>query len=96
MTKRHVPNPLSPAAAAVTTRPKSAPNLQHVRAFVPLAVDVVVPTALYFVLQAIGLTSVHALMVAGLATGVTAAVSSLRRRRLDGVGVLVLVACRNA
>jgi hypothetical protein len=90
MTKRHEPDPPAPSRTA-STRQQPGTQQQQVRAFVPLAVDVVIPTALYFVLHALGLTPVYALTMAGLATGVTAAVSSLLRRRLDGVGVLVLV-----
>jgi hypothetical protein len=64
---------------------------RKLRAFVPLAVDVVVPVVVYLVLDQLGVPPVWALTTAGLATGATTAVATVRRRRLDGVGMLVLV-----
>jgi len=64
---------------------------RRLAAFLPLAIDVVVPTALYLLLTELGATPVWALSVAGAATAVTTVIATVRRGRLDGVGVLVVV-----
>lgn len=61
----------------------------RVRAAVPFLADLVIPTVAYFALHALGVADVWALTVAGAATGLNAVVGTVRRRRLDGVGVLI-------
>jgi hypothetical protein len=68
-----------------------SPAGQKLRAFLPLAIDIVVPTVVYLLLDALGVPPVWALTLAGVATGINTAVGTIRRRRLDGVGILVLV-----
>jgi hypothetical protein len=61
----------------------------RVRAILPVLLDLVVPTAGYFALHALGVGDAWALTVAGSATGVLTLVNSIRRRRLDALGLLV-------
>jgi intracellular septation protein A len=58
---------------------------------VPLLLDVVVPTVGYFVLHAAGLSDFWALAVAGSATALVTVVNTVKRRRLDALGVLVVI-----
>jgi hypothetical protein len=76
--------------AATPTAPATT-GAQKLRAFLPMAIDVVVPIVLYLALAELGVPPVWALTLAGVATGVTTVVGTIRRRRLDGVGVLVVV-----
>jgi hypothetical protein len=62
----------------------------RLRAILPIVLDLVVPTAGYFALHALGLSDAWALAVAGSATGVLTLVNSIRRRRLDAIGLLVV------
>lgn len=57
----------------------------------PILLDVVVPIGGYFLLHALGMTDFWALSIAGAGTGVAAIVNTVRRRRLDSIGVLVVV-----
>jgi len=61
------------------------------RAFLPFLLDLVVPIVAYFVLHGLGVSDVVALTVGGLATGVNATIGTIRRRRLDGIGLLVVL-----
>jgi hypothetical protein len=63
----------------------------RVRAFLPLAADLLVPIIGYFVLHALGMSDVWALTLAGLLTGLHTAYVTVRRGRIDGVGVLIVV-----
>ena len=70
-----------PAPPAAATR---------LRALLPILLDLVIPTAGYFLLHWAGLSDVWALTVAGSATAVNAAVTTVRRGRLDALGLLVV------
>jgi hypothetical protein len=61
------------------------------RAFLPYLLDLVVPIVTYFVLHGLGVSDVLALTIGGLGTGVNATVGTIRRRRLDGIGLLVVL-----
>ncbi|WP_433236824.1 VC0807 family protein [Actinomadura nitritigenes] len=63
--------------------------MKRLATLLPLLLDLVVPTAGYFLLHALGMDDVWALTVAGSAAGVTTAVNSVRRRRVDLLGALV-------
>jgi hypothetical protein len=56
----------------------------------PYALDIVVPLVSYATLRALGVGTFWALVVSGLLTAVTTAVNTIRRRRLDRLGALVL------
>ena len=60
-------------------------------AAVPLLLDVVVPTASYYLLHAVGVEDFWALTLAGAATAAWAVVATIRRGRLDGLGLLVVL-----
>ena len=60
------------------------------RALLPTLLDLVIPTAGYFLLHWAGLSDVWALTIAGSATGVNALVHTIRRGRLDVLGLLVV------
>src|SRR6266536_3546395 len=57
----------------------------------PYALDVVLPIASYAVLTSLGVSTFWALVVGGLLTAVTSVVNTVRRRRLDKLGGLVLL-----
>lgn len=61
----------------------------RVRPALPVLADVVIPVVAYFALHGLGVRDVWALTVAGAATGVNAVVGTVRRRKLDGVGLLI-------
>ena len=64
--------------------------MRRFAAFLPLILDLVVPTLGYFVLHAFGMSDVWALTVAGSAAAVTTVVNSVRSRKVDLVGALVV------
>jgi hypothetical protein len=66
------------------------PTGSRLHAFLPVVLDLVVPTAGYFLLHALGVGDAWALTVAGSLTAVLTLVNSVRRRRLDAIGLLVL------
>jgi hypothetical protein len=68
--------------------PPAAPS--RWRALLPTLLDLVIPTAGYFLLHRAGLPDVWALTIAGSATGVNALVHTIRRGRLDVLGLLVV------
>lgn len=57
----------------------------------PYALDVVLPIASYAALTSMGVSTFWALVVGGLLTAATSVVNTLRRRRLDKLGGLVLL-----
>lgn len=59
--------------------------------FLPVLFDVIVPIGGYFLLHALGFSAFWALTVAGAGTGVVTLVNTVRRRRLDGIGLLVVL-----
>lgn len=61
------------------------------RAALPMLLDIVIPIAGYYVLSACGLDDFWALTIAGAATAVNAIVGTIRRRRLDALGALVVL-----
>lgn len=67
------------------------PGGGRLRAFLPMLLDVIVPVAVYFVLRGAGLSFFWALTVAGISTGLYAMFNTIRRRKLDFVGVLVIL-----
>jgi hypothetical protein len=62
----------------------------RLRALLPTLLDLVIPTVGYFLLHWAGLSDVWALTIAGSATGVNALVNTVRRGRLDALGLLVV------
>jgi hypothetical protein len=60
------------------------------RTLLPTLLDLVIPTAGYFLLHWAGLPDVWALTIAGSATGVNALVNTIRRGRLDALGLLIV------
>jgi intracellular septation protein A len=74
----------------VTRQPAPPAAATRLRALLPILLDLVIPTAGYFLLHGAGLSQVWALTIAGAATAVNAAVTTIRRRRLDALGLLVV------
>jgi hypothetical protein len=62
----------------------------RLRTLLPALLGVIVPTVGYYVLHAFGMNDVWALTVAGSATGVLTLANTVRRRRLDALGLLVI------
>ena len=73
--------PTHPASPAATSRR---------RTLLPILLDLVIPTAGYFVLHWAGLSDVWALTIAGSATAVNALLTTDRRGRLDALGLLIV------
>src|SRR4029453_2210074 len=72
------------------TRPAPSPATSRWRALLPTLLDLVIPTAGYFLLHWAGLPDIWALTIAGSATALNAAVTTIRRRRLDALGLLIV------
>jgi hypothetical protein len=68
--------------------PPAATSRLHT--LLPTLLDLVIPTAGYFLLHWAGLPDVWALTIAGSATGVNALVNTIRRGRLDALGLLIV------
>jgi hypothetical protein len=90
---------MSPSAPApLTTSPQPTPDRPPRPAdvalggVVALAVDVVLPVALYYGLRAAAVGQVPALLLSGAPPAVRVAVVFARTRRVDVIGTLVLVA----
>jgi hypothetical protein len=64
----------------VTTPPAPPAATSRLRTLLPTLLDLVIPTAGYFLLHWAGLSQVWALTIAGSATAVNAAVTTIRRR----------------
>jgi hypothetical protein len=73
----------------MTTRAASPPATSRWRVLLPTLLDLVIPTAGYFLLHGAGLADIWALTIAGAATAVNAAVTAVRRGRLDALGLLI-------
>lgn len=65
--------------------------MNRLRLFLPTALDVVIPVVAYFALRALGANQFWALTLAGVGTGLAALVNTVRRRKLDWIGMLVLL-----
>lgn len=64
----------------------------RLRALLPFLLDLVLPIAAYALLHGVaGLSAFWALAVGGLGTTVNAAITTVRRGRLDGFGILVAI-----
>jgi hypothetical protein len=63
----------------------------RLRALAPLLADVVVPIVAYLGLKRLGLGDFWALTLSGVGTGAVTAINSVRRRRLDFIGVLIII-----
>jgi hypothetical protein len=72
------------------TRPAPSPATSRWRALLPTLLDLVIPTAGYFLLHWAGLSDVWALTIAGSVTALNAAVITIRRGRLDALGLLIV------
>jgi hypothetical protein len=59
-------------------------------AALPYLLDFIVPLVAFYALTAAGVSSFWSLTIGGALTGVTSVVNTVRRRRLDGLGLLVI------
>jgi hypothetical protein len=59
-------------------------------AVLPYLLDFVVPLAAFYALTAAGVSSFWSLTIGGALTGIVSVVVAIRRRRLDGLGLLVI------
>ena len=59
-------------------------------AVLPYLLDFIVPLVAFYALTAAGVSSFWSLTIGGALTGVTSVVNTVRRRRLDGLGLLVI------
>jgi hypothetical protein len=73
-----------------------APSASHPRSTrgtleaLPYLLDFVVPLVAYYALTAAGLSSFWSLTIGGALTGVTSVANTIRRRKIDGLGLLVI------
>src|SRR4029453_4131175 len=74
----------------MTTRPAPPPATSRWQALLPTLLDLVIPTAGYFLLHWAGLADIWALTTPAAATPHTAAVPTIRGGRLDALGLLVV------
>lgn len=74
----------------MTTQPAPPAATSRWRALLPALLDLVIPTVGYFLLHWAGLPDIWALTIAGAATGVYALVNTIRRGRLDALGLLIV------
>jgi|HigsolmetaGSP12D_1036236.scaffolds.fasta_scaffold00446_15 hypothetical protein len=72
-------NPIQPAV----------PN--KFQALLPFLLDLIIPVIVYHVLHHIGLSDFIALTASGMAAGMTTVIETILRRRLDGIGLLVVI-----
>jgi hypothetical protein len=66
------------------------PASRGIIAMLPYLLDFVVPLVAYYALTAAGLSSFWSLTIGGALTGITSVVNTVRRRKLDGLGLLVI------
>ena len=74
----------------MTTPPAPPAATSRLRTLLPTLLDLIIPTAGYFLLHWAGLSDVWALTIAGAATAVNALITTIRRGRLDALGLLVV------
>jgi hypothetical protein len=74
----------------VTTPPAPPAATGRLRTLLPTLLDLLIPTVGYFLLHWAGLADVWALTIAGSATAVNALVTTIRRGRLDALGLLIV------
>jgi intracellular septation protein A len=74
----------------MTTQAAPPAATSRLGALLPTLLDLVIPTVGYFLLHWAGLPDIWALTIAGSATGVNALVNTIRRRRLDALGLLIV------
>ena len=74
----------------MTTPPAPPAAQSRLRTLLPTLLDLVIPTAGYFLLHWAGLPDIWALTIAGVATAVNALLNTIRRGRLDALGLLVV------
>jgi hypothetical protein len=63
----------------------------RLRALLPTLLDIVVPVVLYFVLKKVGFSDFWALTAAGVGTGVWTLYTTIKRGKLDWIGILVIL-----
>jgi hypothetical protein len=61
------------------------------RAFLPILLDLLIPTCGYYLLHWLGMSDFWALTIAGAVTAGNAVLHTVRQRQLDAVGVLVVI-----
>jgi hypothetical protein len=76
--------------AVMPARTEAPPPRRRIVAALPYLLDLVVPLVSYYALTAAGLSSFWALVAGGSLTGVSSVANTIRRRRLDGLGLLVI------
>jgi intracellular septation protein A len=75
-----------------TGRGRSVLQNERLRALLPVAVfDIAGPVAVYYLLRAVGTAQVTALIVSGILPAVGVAISVIRHRRIDAIGLLALL-----
>ena len=81
----------TPIHVTTSARPEGQPRRSRdVIALLPHLLDFAVPLVAFYALTGAGLSSFWALTIGGALTGVVSVVNTIRRGRLDGLGLLVI------
>ena len=81
----------TPIHVTMSARPEGQPQRSRgVIALLPHLLDFAVPLVAFYALTGAGLSSFWALTIGGALTGVVSVVNTIRRGRLDGLGLLVI------
>ena len=76
--------------SVVTTLVTTITASTRVRGLLPMLIDIVAPIIVYFILHSLGVGDVLALTIGGMVTAINVVVGTVRRRRLDSIGLLVI------
>jgi hypothetical protein len=68
----------------------TTPSPTRLQALLPMLFDIGAPIIVYFILHSLGVGDVLALTIGGMVTAINAIVGTVRRRRLDSIGLLVV------
>ncbi|MCO1580322.1 hypothetical protein M8C13_31650 [Crossiella sp. SN42] len=76
----------------MSTSPAATPRQSRgLLGVLPYALDVIIPIATYFILKSLGASDFWALVTGGLLTAANSLANTIRRGKLDNLGVLVIV-----
>jgi hypothetical protein len=81
--------PVSETCTHVLPRPRSRQTSRIIGAL-PYFLDLIVPLVAYYGLTAAGLSSFWSLVAGGALTGISSVANTIRRGKLDGLGLLVI------
>lgn len=78
---------------AMTVSTSTEGQLRHARGItgaLPYLLDIIIPLVSYYVLTSAGLSSFWSLVAGGALTSITSVINTIRRGRIDSLGILVI------